>query len=154
MGLRKCWLARFGFPGGSAPPARHARGGALPSSAQNRCSPLPRAAAPSTRLRGSRPALGVALPGGGKGAGLYRFVKAADGIHNAACPFPEWPDELRPEIDIHSQEILKHQNLAVATNAGADSDCRNAKIPGDLVGEFCGNTFQHHREHAEVFKRF
>src|SRR5690242_296251 len=108
MDLRKCWPPQSGFPRGSAPQARHARGGAPPwwERSQRSVPRAPHAARPM-RLPGSRPALGVALAGGRKSAGLHRFVETGDRIRNIARTVPEWANEFRMEIDIHSEEILQ-----------------------------------------------
>src|SRR5689334_11440819 len=140
MDLRKCWPPRFGFPRGSALPERHARGEARPWWERSRCSVprVPRAARPM-RLPGSRLALAVALAGGRKSAGLHRFVETGDRIRNIARTVPEWANEFRMEIDIHSEEILQYQNLAIAANAGADADRRNAQAASDLMRELRRN---------------
>lgn len=39
--------------------------------------------------------------------------------------------ETRFEVDVQTQEILQHQDLAIAVDTSANSDCRDAESLGD-----------------------
>src|SRR5688572_29546372 len=83
----------------------------------------------------------VALPNSWKCAGLYRLVKLRDCIVDAPRSIPKRTDKFRFEIWIQAEEILEHQNLAIACRARANADRRNPKSPGDLACEFRRDAF-------------
>ena len=49
-------------------------------------------------------------------------------------------------IERQAQQVVKHEDLAVAARAGSDADRGDAERVGHLLGHFGGHAFEHDRE--------
>src|SRR5262249_34393595 len=62
------------------------------------------------------------------------------------------PHESRGPVE-HAEEIVCHENLAVAAGGSADSDGGTADLLGNLGGEVFGDPLDHHGETAGLIGR-
>src|SRR5688572_10230454 len=60
-----------------------------------------------------------------EGAGLHFLLKLLNGVSYGGANIRKTLYELRFEVGVHAQNILAHQNLAVAIRARANSNGRN-----------------------------
>src|SRR6185436_8977851 len=60
---------------------------------------------------------------------------AADRLHLVLVHVRVAPDELRHGPGEHPEEVVDHEDLAVATRAGADADRRDRDLAGDAGRE-------------------
>src|SRR5262245_57044285 len=62
-------------------------------------------------------------------------------------------DELRLVTEVEPEQVVRHQHLAVALDAGADADRRDRELARDRGAQACRDALQHEREAAGAFER-
>ena len=62
-------------------------------------------------------------------------------------------DELRREVGVHAEEVIHHQDLAVASRAGADADHGDPDAARDLGREIGRHHLQDQRVAAGFLER-
>src|SRR5215469_809079 len=80
-----------------------------------------------------------------KRAGFHGFVELSERVEDAAASLDERAHELRPEIEIQAEEVLQHEDLAVATGAGANADRGNRAGRGDFRRQSRGDALEDDR---------
>ena len=93
----------------------------------------------------------VGLGVGGEGAGADVVAVGADGGGDDFAEVGVLAGEFWRRVEGEAEEIVGDEDLAVAIGAGADSDCGNLQLAGDLRGELAGDGFEDDGESASGF---
>src|SRR5580698_4103535 len=90
----------------------------------------------------------VRLGVGREGAGADVVAVGADGAGDDFTDVGVLARKFRRRVEGEAEEIVGHEDLAVAVGAGADADGRDLQFTGDLRGELAGDGFENDGEGA------
>jgi len=80
------------------------------------------------------------------------LVKACDSVEHSVRAVQKGTREFRVKAGVEPKEILEHEDLAIASGAGANANGRDVQGAGDLLREAGRDTFENHGEGAELLE--
>src|SRR5712671_2668201 len=90
--------------------------------------------------------------GGGEGAAADLLAIAGRRVADHLREVRILLHELRRELRVHAEQVVDHQHLPVALQAGADADGGDADAAGDLRAQLRGNRLEDQRVAARLLQ--